>query len=177
VIHFGESHKVGLTGVVGGRIVEGTVVLIREPSVSLLDVGKLAIIAVTPTFLGAAVVYAPKWCGAVARRWPHRVDDTPQPAGPPIEQLAADLRRLLRLHDGLTVSAHHAIRAHRLWAVEAAIGMRAIEAARALELPHREPAMPGELTCRELHELLRALADAGLVLPTAVGPFTRGGRL
>jgi hypothetical protein len=145
--------------------------------VSLLDVGKLAIIAATPTILGAAVIYAPKWCGAIARHWPERVDDTPRPEGLPIEQLAADLRRLLRLHDELTVSAHHAIRAHRLWAVEAAIGVRAVEAARALDVPHPEPTMPGELTCGELHELLRSLAASGLVLPTTLGPFTRGGRL
>jgi len=145
--------------------------------VSLLDVGKIAIIAVTPTLLGAAVVYGPKWCGAIARRWPDRSDREPKPAGLPIEQLAADLRRLLRLHDELTVSAHLAMRAHRLWAVEAAIGVRAIEAARALDVPHREPPVPGELSCAELHDLLQALAKAGLVLPATVGPFTRGGRL
>ena len=46
------------------------------------------------------------------------------PAGPPIEQLAADLRRLLRLHGELLDSAHLAMRAHRLWAIEAAIGVR-----------------------------------------------------
>jgi hypothetical protein len=61
--------------------------------------------------------------------------------------------------------------------VEAAIGVRAVEAARALEIPHREPATPGDLTCAELHALLRAQADAGLVLPTTVGSFTRDGRL
>lgn len=144
---------------------------------SLLDVGKLAVIAVTPTILGAAVVYAPKWCGAIARRWPQRVDRDPKPVGPPIEQLAADLRRLLRLHDELTVSAHLAMRAHRLWAVEAAIGVRAVEAAQALDVPHREPELPGALTRTELHGLLRALADAGLVLPATIGPFTRDGRL
>jgi len=145
--------------------------------VSLLDVGKLAAIAVTPTILGALVVYAPKWCGAIARLWPERVDRDPKPAGLPIEQLAADLRRLLRLHDELTASAHLAMRAHRLWAVEAAIGVRAVEAAQALDVPHREPELPGALTRTELHELLRALAGAGLVLPTTIGPFTRDGRL
>ena len=144
---------------------------------SLLDLGKLALITVTPTLLGAAVAYGPKWCGAVARRWPERVDHTPKPAGPPIQQLAADLRRLLRLHDELTASAHLAIRAHRLWAVEAAIGVRAVEAARALGVPHPEPAVPGELSCAQLQELLRSVAASGLVLPAAVGPFTRGGRL
>ena len=144
---------------------------------SLLDVGKLAIIAVTPTVLGVAVVYAPKWCQAIARRWPERADREPEPAGLPIQQLAADLRRLLRLHDELTASAHLAMRAHRLWAVEAAIGVRAVEAARALEVPHREPAMPVALSRAELHDLLRALAAAGLVLPATIGPFTRDGRL
>ena len=144
---------------------------------SLLDVGKLAIITVTPTLLGALVIYAPKWCGALARHWPERADRDPKPAGLPIEQLAGDLRRLLRLHDELTASAHLAMCAHRVWAVEAAIGARAVEAARALDVPHREPATPGELSCAELHDLLRALADAWLVLPATIGPFTSGGRL
>ena len=99
----------------------------------------------------------------------------PQPLGPPIEQLAADLRRLLRLHESLTVSAHLAMRAHRLWAVEAAIGMRAVEAARALDIAHREPERPGALTRDELLQLLTALAAAGLVLPAKVGPFTSTG--
>jgi hypothetical protein len=143
----------------------------------LLDVGKLAIIAVTPTLLGAVVVYGPRWYAAIAQHWPERADREPAPAGLPIEQLAADLRRLLRLHDELTASAHLAMRAHRLWAVEAAIGVRAVEAARALDVPHREPSMPGALTCAELHDLLRALTEAGLVLPARVGHFTRGGRL
>jgi len=143
--------------------------------VNLLDVGKLTIIAAAPTLLGAVVVYAPRWFAAIARRWPERVDREPRPSGLPIEQLAADLRRLLRLHDELTASAHLAMRAHRLWAVEAAIGVRAIEAARALDVPHREPAMPGDLTGVELRDLLHALAGAGLVLPATVGPFTRGG--
>ena len=144
---------------------------------SLLDVGKLAVIAVTPTILGAAVVYAPKWCGAIARRLPERADREPKAAGLPIQQLAADLRRLLRLHDELTASAHLAMRAHRLWAVEAAIGVRAIEAARALDVPHREPETPGALSRAELHDLLRCLAGSGLVLPATIGPFTRDGRL
>jgi hypothetical protein len=69
------------------------------------------------------------------------------------------------------------MRAHRLWAVEAAIGVRAIEAARALGVPHREPEMPGALTRSELLELLNALSASGLVLPAKVGPFTSDGRL
>jgi len=144
---------------------------------SLLDVGKLALITVTPTLIGAVVVYAPKWYAAVSRAWPDRAEREPKPLGPPIEQLAADLRRLLRLHEEMTRSAHIAMRAHRLWAIEAAIGIRAIEAAQALDIPHREPEPPETLGRVELAQLLHALADAGLVLTTTVGPFTKDGRL
>ena len=70
-----------------------------------------------------------------------------------------------------------AMLAHRLWAVEAAIGARAIEAARALDVPHREPELPGALTRSELLDLLNALSACGLVLPAKVGPFTSDGRL
>ncbi|MGX6606988.1 hypothetical protein ACWKSP_33395 [Micromonosporaceae bacterium Da 78-11] len=141
------------------------------------DVGRLGLIVATPTLLGALVVFGPRWCAAIAERWQDSRPKPPQPCGPPIEQLAADLRRLLRLHGELTASAHLAMRAHRLWAVEAAIGIRAIEAARALDLPYREPEAPGALSRGELLDLLTALAGAGLVLPSKVGPFTSDGRL
>jgi hypothetical protein len=145
--------------------------------VNVLDVGKLVLIVSTPTLLGAAIIFVPRWWSAAADYWAGRRPQPPQPAGPPIEQLAADLRRLLRLHESLTASAHLAMRAHRLWAVEAAIAMRAIEAARALDVPHREPDRPGALTRDELLLLLTALSAAGLVLPAVVGPFTSDGRL
>ncbi|GGK91205.1 hypothetical protein [Mangrovihabitans endophyticus] len=142
-----------------------------------LDVGKLILIAVTPTAVGAIALQAPRWCAWAAALWSRRQPSEPVPYGPPIEKLACDLRRLLRLHDELTASAHLAMRAHRLWAVEAAIGARALEAARALDVPHREPELPGALTREELGGLLRDLSGAGLVLPAAVGPFTADGRL
>ncbi|AGL18454.1 hypothetical protein [Actinoplanes sp. N902-109] len=144
---------------------------------NVLDFGKLALITVTPTLVGAAAVYGPRICGVIARAWAERTQPDGLPYGPPIERLAADLRRLLALHDELARSAHLAMRAHRLWAVEAAIGARAIEAARALDVPHRDPDLPGDLTRAELVTLLHALAGAGLVLPATVGRFTRGGRL
>jgi len=149
---------------------------LKECTVSLLDVGKLALITVTPTLIGAVVVYTPRWWAALVEAWPHRPEE-PQPAGPPIEQLAADLRRLLRLHEELTTSAHIAMLAHRLWAVEAAIGARAVEAARALDVPHRRPEHFEILTRTELTRLLHDLAAAGLMLPTPVAPFTKDGRL
>lgn len=141
------------------------------------DVIRLGLVVATPTLLGGLVLYGPRWCAAVAERIAARRPEPLRPAGPPIEQLAADLRRLLRLHGELTASAHLAMRAHRLWAVEAAIGVRAVEAARALDLPHREPETPGALGRTELLELLTRLAGAGLVLPSKVGPFTSDGRL
>jgi hypothetical protein len=145
--------------------------------VNLWDVGKLVLIVATPTLLGAALVYAPRCWEATSSYWEARRTLPPQPLGPPIEQLAADLRRLLRLHGSLTASAAVAMRAHRLWAVEAAIAVRAVEAARALEIPHREPERPGALSRDELTALLGALSAAGLVLPAKVGPFTSDGRL
>ena len=141
------------------------------------DVGKLVLIVATPTLIGAAFFCAPRWWAAAAHYLETRRPQPPQPVGPPIEQLAADLRRLLRLHGSLTASAAVAMRAHRLWAVEAAIAVRATEAARALDIPHREPERPGALRRDELVALLRALSAAGLVLPTKVGPFTSDGRL
>jgi hypothetical protein len=106
-------------------------------------------------------------------RWWRRAP-APQPYGLPIERLAADLRRLLRLHGELAASAHVAMCAHRLWAVEAAISTRAIEAATALNVPHPHPSRASTLTATELSALLNTLAAAGLVLP---GRFTADGRL
>jgi hypothetical protein len=142
--------------------------------VSLLDVGKLALITVTPTLIGAVVVYTPRWWAALVEAWPHRRAE-PEPAGPPIEQLAADLRRLLRLHDELNRSAHIAMLAHRLWAIEAAIGTRAVEAAVALDVPHRRPEHFEILSRAELAQLLHDLTRAGLMLPAPVAPFTKDG--
>lgn len=143
---------------------------------TILDVGKLALIVATPTLIGALVVTAPRWWAFLTGLWPDRAARVPEPAGPPIQQLAADLRRLLRLHGELANSAHLAMRAHRLWAVEAAIGVRALEAAKALNVPHQAPDMPGALKRGDLAELLRSLSRAGLVLPEKVGPFVGDGR-
>lgn len=143
---------------------------------TILDIGRLALIIAAPTLLGATVLYAPRWCAYVAEQWRARRPEQPEPLGPPIEQLAIDLRRLLRLHSELTASAHLAMRAHRLWAVEAAISVRAVEAARALGVPHPEPQPPATLNRTELRAVLGDLAGAGLVLPAKVGPFIGDGR-
>ena len=144
---------------------------------NFLGWSRLALIILAPTVIGYIAVSAPRWWRAIARRWPERTSNEPEPIGPPIEQLAVDLRRLLRLHASMTAGAHHAIRANRLWAIEAAISVRAVEAAKALGVPHREPVKPDTLSRDELAALLYALGDAGLVLPAKVGPFTGDGHL
>jgi len=144
--------------------------------VTILDIGRLALIIIAPTLIGATVLYAPRCCAFVAERWRARRPEEPAPLGPPIQQLATDLRRLLRLHSELTASAHLAMRAHRLWAVEAAISVRAVEAARALGVDHPEPEPPATLNRLELRTLLHDLGVAGLVLPAKVGPFIGDGR-
>lgn len=134
----------------------------------------VVLLALAPAILGVAVLSTARRCGAATRRCSHHDDAPWQPAGPPIERLAADLRRLLRLHGELLASAQLAMRAHRIWAVEEAIGVRAIEAARALDVPHAEAGCG--MTRSELIALLHALTAAGLVLPSTVGPFTGPGR-
>ncbi len=131
------------------------------------------LIVLTPTLVGAAFLTAPRWLAALGRLLPDRREPAgPQPAARPIELLAADLRRLIRLHGELSSSAQLATRAQRVWAVEAAIGARAMEAARALDVPFREPPADGHLSRDELGALLRGLTAAGLVLPASVGRFT-----
>ncbi len=136
------------------------------------------VIVLTPTALGAAVILAPAWGAALARRLPDRHDPRgPQPERKPIQQLAADLRRLIRLHGELGASAQLATRAQRLWSVEAAISARAVEAAQSLEVPFDDPTESGGVDRARLTRLLHDLAAAGLVLPTRVGPFTDDGRI
>ena len=144
---------------------------------TFLDAVRLGLVAVTPTLLGVVLVCAPRWYARLAEIRSDRVDPGPEPLGLPIQRLAADLRRLLRLHTELTASAHVAMRAHRVWAIEAAIEARAVEAARALGVSYREPERGRELTRDELTALLESLSGAGLMLPAKVGPFTRSGRL
>ena len=122
----------------------------------------LAVIAVTPTAVAAAAVLLPRAVRAVRRR----LSPPPQvPAGPPLEQVAADLRRLLAEHVHLTRSPHLAARGRRLVALEQALTDRALDACRALDLPH--PARPAgaALPTPALRQLLLELAASGVVLP------------
>lgn len=144
---------------------------------TLLDACRLFVAIAGPGLVLAGFHWIPRWSRALADRFRSTPPDEPHPYGPPIEQLAADLRRLLRLHGELAASAQNSLCAHRLWAVESAIGMRAIEAAAALEVPHPHRTRAPALTRTEISRLLTALTAAGLSLPARVGVFTTGGRL
>ncbi len=138
-----------------------------------MDIGKAGqwtIIMAFPALAFGAAVHLPRAVRALYRMAQERAErQQPRPGGPPIEQLAADLRRLLHQHDAVRRSPDVVMRAHRLWALEGAITDCAIPAARALGLAHPEPPVRGGLPTPELRRLLRALADAGLVLPSGVG--------
>ena len=98
-----------------------------------------------------------------------------RPSGPPIEQLAYELRRLLWRHEELSTSSDPA-HVKFVKALEAAISSRAIKAARALDVVHEDPPPYSGLAVEQLSRLLRALASEGLVLPEEVGLLTSSRR-
>lgn len=116
----------------------------------------------------------------VLRHWLRRVRTAQQtngrpaeramvPAHPPIEQIAADLRRMLRTHDRVVRTRHLATAGRRVQALEAAISTSALQAARALEVAHPTPGPYSGLETYQLRRLLQALAAEGLALPVDVG--------
>ncbi len=136
----------------------------------LAKVGQIAVILAAPALAFGAAIHLPRAIGAATRLMrENQARRNPRPAGPPIELIAADLRRLVREHDVVKRSTGVAMRAHHLWALEGAISDCARQAARALGLPEPPRPVRGALPTPELRRLLRALADAGLVLPRGVG--------
>jgi hypothetical protein len=130
---------------------------------------EIVAIMLSPTLVVAAALYLPRGVRAIAQRLG---DDQGQVTHTPIEELAADLRRLLRQHETIKQSPALAMRAKHLRAVEGAITDCATEAATALGLPSPDRPAHGVLPTPQLRQLLRSLADAGLVLPPAVGLLT-----
>jgi hypothetical protein len=134
-----------------------------------MDVGQVSgivVIMLLPTLIVGSLVYLPRVLRAVhaaAERRPR--PQAPVPAHAPIEQLAADLRRLLGQHDTLRASTGLVMRAHRLLALEAAIADCATEAAAALGLSYPDRSPGQALSKPDLRALLHAIGDAGLVLP------------
>jgi hypothetical protein len=138
-----------------------------------MDVAKaveLVVLILSPTLAVGALLHTPRAWRAIGRAVRgRRVRGELPIAGPPIERLAANLRRLLHIHEALRCSPDVAMRAHRLHALEWAITDCALETARALDIPAPQGYVRGALATPELRRLLRALADGGLVLPPAVG--------
>jgi len=133
-------------------------------------------VMLAPTVLVGCGLMFPRAVGAVHRRMTRRrARDTPPLSHPPIEQVAADLRRLLERHETLKRSPGVAMRGRHLLALEAAIGDCAIDAARALDLPIPGRSERGVLPTPEVRRLLRALTDAGLVLAPKTGLLAADG--
>ena len=130
----------------------------------------LLVIAVTPTAVAGAAVLLPKAVRAVRRRL---TAPPPLPAGPPLEQVAADLRRLLDEHRTVARTPQLPARGRRFAALEAALTDRAVDAARALELAVPDRPARAALPEPALRALLLELARSGVVLPD-VERFGRG---
>jgi DNA-binding transcriptional ArsR family regulator len=136
----------------------------------VIRVAGIVAMLLAPVLSIAAVLYAARVGRAIRSRLADRRDSrTPWTANPPIEKLAADLRRLLWNHDMVMRSIDVARSTWRLRVIEGAITICATQAARALEVPYPDPPPDGGLHQPQLRRLLRALADAGLVLPSGVG--------
>jgi hypothetical protein len=119
-------------------------------------------ITFTPTVVAGAAVLLPRVVRAVARRL---ASHPPVPAGPPLEQVAADLRRLLAEHRRVVATPQLPARGRRFAALEAALTDRAVDAARALELAVPERPARQALPPAALRTLLGDLARSGVVLP------------
>lgn len=134
-----------------------------------MDVGKvigIVVIMLLPTLILGAVFAMPRSLGMLSRLVAsRRAAAVPEPRQAPIEQLAADLRRLLHQHDNLRRSTGVAMKAHRLLALEAAVADRATETASALGVPCPERDARRTLSRPDLRRLLSDLGAAGLVLP------------
>jgi hypothetical protein len=135
-----------------------------------IRVAWIVFLMLAPSLALVAAWDAPRGVRAVRRLFAGRRDKAElRPGGPPVEQIAADLRRLLWQHDALVRANGVAARARRLWALELAIGDVATQAARALGVPQPDWAAHGGFDRAQLRRLLRAIAAEGLVLPSTVG--------
>lgn len=120
-----------------------------------------------PTALLVAVVRGRAIRAAVTDAFDRRRRERrgPWTDAPSIEQLATDLRRLLRQHDVVLHSSDGTLRGRKLQAIDLAIANCARDACRALDVPCELGPAEGATVPRGLRPTLRALAEAGLVLP------------
>jgi hypothetical protein len=139
---------------------------------NIVRLGQITFILLSPALIIGAALHLPGVVRALWRSLGDRIGArraAQQPAGPPIERLAFDLRRLLHQHDAVRCSTDAAMRARRLRAIEWAITDCAVQAARALDVHSPDRPGPVALEKPQLRRLLRELAAAGLVLPMRAG--------
>jgi hypothetical protein len=154
-----------------------TLVVTGLAAAGIVRAAGIVLLLLSPTLLVTTAMYGAGAVRSVRDRLADWQDGgIPQPDSPPIEKLAADLRRLLWDHDRVTQSADGAMSTLRLRALQAAITICAIQAARALEVPYPDPPTDAGLDTPQLRRLLLALAAAGLVLPPAVRLLAPDGR-
>jgi hypothetical protein len=133
-------------------------------------VTEIALLMLFPTLVVEGALHLPEGIRRTRRLLAaRRPAADPQPNHPPIEQLAADLRRLLRQHDAIRQAPGMAMRGRHLGAVESAITDCAVEAALALGVPYPDRPEHGALSRAQLRHLLDSLASSGLNLPPATG--------
>ncbi|MGW6200769.1 hypothetical protein ACWF0M_31800 [Kribbella sp. NPDC055110] len=124
-------------------------------------------VAAAALLVAVAVYAALDATGVLQRSRNRRLTAALEPAGPPIEEIAAALRQLLWDHDEMLRSPERADPAGRLRWLERRIGDRAVQAARAIDVRHPNRPMGG-YSRQQLGRLLHELACAGLVLPRSV---------
>jgi hypothetical protein len=166
----------------GGILLRCTVLTALAGVVLLIVVRPAADVGTGQLALLLAVLSGPGFCvhrgvRAVRRRArSRRADPSLLPTNPPIEEIAADLRRMLWRHDTFARPNDPPISLGRVRALEVRITRRAVEAARALEVAHPDPPTYGGFDTAQLRRLLHDLTAEGLVLPPEVGLMTPDSR-
>jgi hypothetical protein len=197
ILRFAARHLVGVLLLLALPIVVAVVTRLLAsttmPGAGVIRTGEIVLLMLSPTLLFGAAVCGPRMVRATARFFTdRRTRRSPQPTSRPIEQLAADLRRMLWQHDAVSQSTDElsrrampgdadtpifvAMRARRLYTLEGAIADCATQVARALDVPGPHVPAYGGLDQPRLRRLLRDLVSAGLVLPPGTGLLAPDGR-
>jgi hypothetical protein len=134
-----------------------------------VGLGETLILALSPTLAFGLGCWAKRQARTVRRNRRRRAERAMQPTSAPIEQIAADLRRMLWTHDRVVRTRDISTIGRRARALEAAISTSALQAARALEVSHPKPVPYTGLETWQLRRLLQALRAEGLALPADVG--------
>jgi hypothetical protein len=125
--------------------------------VPVLNMLLYGLVAMIPTAVCGAILWIPRLVNRIRRRRPPA-----EPTGPPIEKLAADLRRVHRILTHYEPGTPVVRRMGTLQAYDQLL----VQACRALDVPHRIDEIPAGIDL-ELERLRveAELRDAGLMIP------------